>query len=145
MRMDDEHETPMHDPAIADALRAVTPAAAVDDARMAALHASIMHRAAPRLRARARTRTHWRNGGTWVDYAASWARAAVPLGVAAGIAAAVMLARTSPADMVAEAGLGYEPGALFRAEVGEIGSGQLLELSDVPSTADIVVDRVVSQ
>ena len=74
-----------------------------------------------------------------------WARTAVSLGVAAGIAAAVMLSRTAPPEMVAEAPPGNEPGALFRAALGEIGSSQLLELSDVPSTADVVVDRVVPQ
>lgn len=141
MRKDEDHETHERDPAIAGAMRASIPMSVADDARLAQLHARIMRRAAPRLRAR----TRWRNGGTWVDHAASWARAAVPLGVAAGIAAAVMLSRTAAPEMVAEASVGYEPGALFRAAVGEIGSGQLLELSDVPSTADVVVDRVVPQ
>ena len=141
MRMDDQHDPRERDPAIAEAMRSVTPMSAADDARLARVHAQIMRRAAPRLRARGR----WRHGGTWVDYAAAWARAAVPIGVAAGIVAAVMLSRAAAPELVAEASLGYEPGALFRAALGEIGSGQLLELSDLPSTADVVVDRVVSQ
>jgi hypothetical protein len=142
MRKDEEQHNHERDPAIADAMRAVTPRSAAGDARLAQLQARILRRAAPRVQARAR----WRRGGTGVDYAASWARAAVPLGVAAGIAAAVMVSRSAVPEMVADASsLGYEPGALFRAAVGEIGSGQLLELSDVPSTADVVVDRVVPQ
>ena len=59
------------------------PGVRLDDPRAAVLHARIMERAARRL-------AELRQQHTWWDYAASWSRAAVPVGVAASILAGAL-------------------------------------------------------
>jgi hypothetical protein len=109
---------PPRDPALGAALRALTRGAATQP-DWARLSASIRASAAPRLALR-------REPAPWWQYTAGWARQAIPVGLAAGIALAVGLRILGPAARVpdqpgtAPAALDEVLAAIFDEPQGEL-------------------------
>jgi hypothetical protein len=130
---------PEHDPRLGAALRG-TPARStpLDDE---ALHGRIMSAARPRLaQLRARQRAWW-------EWTAAWARVAVPVGLAASLAAGVLLVR-SPAtvestsfasDTVTASGL------ILSAAAGTTGSPQVADELVAQPSDDWLLDQVMSR
>ena len=109
------HQEPERDPLLAGALQAVGVETAGGDAPLVR---RIVHAAAPQLAALRRTPRPW-----W-EWTASWARVAVPVGIAASLAAGALLLQASDAAagdaLVTESALVLgdgEGGTLLAAEL----------------------------
>ena len=116
--------------------------ARADADRMAALHRRIMHDAAATLARLRRQRTVW-------DYSAQWARAAVPLAVAASILAAVALVRapqrtTEVVLASTESESASSPhDVMHRLAAGQLGSAEMLDSLVGPATRDAIYSRML--
>lgn len=116
-----------------------------DDAALERLHASILSRAEPMLRAR---RVVGRRRGL-LDVAGAWSRAAVPFGVAASLVAGILLTRAQPLPVVeavtmADATMDT-PVTLFTAATGSVRATQLLESSVGSTSPEAVLYQAVPQ
>jgi negative regulator of sigma E activity len=116
--------------------------ARVDADRMAALHRRIMLDAAATLARFRRQRTVW-------DYSAQWARAAVPLALAASILAAVVLVRAPVAGQTATVAAASADSAvsphdvMHRVAAGQLGSAEMLDSLVGPVTRDAMYSRLL--
>jgi len=87
---------------------------------------------------------------TMWDYSAQWARAAVPVALAASIVAAVILVRAPgmPSEPSEETTVAYEAGddvhtAVRSAVYGQLGSAEMLDSLVGPATRDALYTRVL--
>ncbi len=114
---------PKRDPRIGDALRRRQPAlAGVSDDE---LSARIVHAAKPELAKRTR-------GRAWWEWTAAWGRVAVPVGLAASLAAGAFLIRgTATADVGADTESSVVLGALTGDEGGlQLGDQLVAQAND---------------
>jgi negative regulator of sigma E activity len=131
---------PERDPRLGDVLRG-QPArsASLDDD---ALQARITSAAAPRLaQLRARQRAWW-------EWTAAWARVAVPVGLAASLAAGVLLVR-SPATVESSSSVAADTvtasGLILSAAAGTTGSPQVADELVAQPSDDWLLDQVMSR
>ncbi len=133
-------DDPERDPRLAEALRGTpTPSASLGDDQ---LHSRIMGAARPRLaQLRARQRPWW-------EWTATWARVAVPVGLAASLASGVLLVQTTTsgesissvaADTVTASGV------ILSAAAGTTGSPQVGDELVAQASDDWLLTQVMSR
>jgi hypothetical protein len=131
---------PERDPRLADALRGTPgPGGPLDDQQ---LHSRIMAAARPRLaQLRARQRPWW-------EWTAGWARVAVPVGLAASLAAGVLLVR-SPSSGESLSSIAADTttasGVILSAAAGGTGSPQVGDELVAQASDDWLLTQVMSQ
>lgn len=82
-----------------------------------------------------------RGDGSWWEETARWARAAIPLGVAAGIAALLAISHSPVAGPELEGGsTSVEAPSLFGALAGAAGERELLDAAIGSVSADMMLD-----
>jgi len=131
---------PERDPRLADALRRTQEqGASLDDDQ---LHARIVAAARPRLfQLRARQRPWW-------EWTAAWARVAVPVGIAASLAAGVLLIQSpSSADSISNvaADTVTASGLILSAAAGAAESPQVGDLLVAQASDDWLLTQVMTR
>jgi anti-sigma factor RsiW len=133
-------DDPERDPRLADALRGMpTPSASLGDDQV---HSRIMAVARPRL---AQLRTRQR---PWWEWTASWARVAVPVGLAASLAAGVLLVQ-STTSVGSITGVATDTvtasGVILSAAAGTTGSPQVGDELVAQASDDWLLTQVMSR
>jgi hypothetical protein len=135
---------------LAAALRELTGDAPVGEVDWTALHGRIVASAAAPLSARRARRAR----RPWWQFEAGWARTAVPLGVAASLAAVLLVGRASAVGngsatppLVAAIPPGESSAAsTLVSAIGDAGAErELVEAVSGPTTADALLEAVLSQ
>ena len=131
------HREPERDPQLARALRQADPGRSDED--LDRLRRRVMLAAGEQLAVLAAARQPW-----WA-WAAGWGRVAVPIGLAASLAAGVVLVRSSLPESTGVAEVESESSRVFREVALASGSDLLTSQLALPASQDALLDAAITR
>jgi hypothetical protein len=132
-----KHREPERDPRLAHALRLVD--AGRSDEELESLRRRVMAAARDQLAVLTAARQPW-----WA-WAAGWGRVAVPIGLAASLAAGVVLAGSSLSELTAAAEVESESSLVLREVTLASGADLVTSQLALPSTQDALLDAAITR
>jgi hypothetical protein len=132
-----KHREPERDPQLARALRQAD--AGRSDEELERLRRRVMAAAREQLAGLAAARQPW-----WA-WAAGWGRVAVPIGLAASLAAGVVLARSTLSDSTVVAEVESESSLVLREVALASGSDVVTSQLALPSSQDALLDAAITR